>query len=110
LVTHTQLRFSDEARAKVLAGATSAHGDSAIGELVAEALEKAGDEGTVSIEEAKGTETSLEVVDGMQFDRGYLSAYFVTDPDRMEVDLDNPFILEIEEKTTEAGPRMPEFG
>jgi chaperonin GroEL len=71
----------------------SAHGDSAIGELVAEALDKVGDEGTVSIEEAKGTETSLEVVDGMQFDRGYLSAYFVTDPERMEVNLENPLIL-----------------
>jgi len=60
---------------------------------VAEALDKVGDEGTVSIEEAKGTETSLEVVDGMQFERGYLSAYFVSDPERMEVNLENPFIL-----------------
>jgi chaperonin GroEL len=71
----------------------SAHGDTSIGELVAEALDKVGDEGTVSIEEAKGTETTLEVVDGMQFDRGYLSAYFITDPERMDVDLENPLIL-----------------
>lgn len=71
----------------------SAHGDSPIGDLVAEALDKVGDEGTVSIEEAKGTETTLEVVEGMQFDRGYLSAYFVTDPERMEAELDSPYIL-----------------
>ena len=68
------------AKEKAQVATISAHGDSAIGELVAEALDKVGDEGTVSVEEAKGTETSLEVVDGMQFDRGYLSAYFVTRP------------------------------
>jgi chaperonin GroEL len=85
----------------------SAHGDSAIGELVAEALDKVGDEGTVSIEEAKGTETSLEVVDGMQFDRGYLSAYFVTDPERMEVDLENPFILFHDAKITSMRDLLP---
>jgi chaperonin GroEL len=85
----------------------SAHGDAAIGELVAEALDKVGDEGTVSIEEAKGTETSLEVVDGMQFDRGYLSAYFVTDPERMEVDLENPFILLHDAKITSMRDLLP---
>jgi chaperonin GroEL len=81
------------AKEKAQVATISAHGDGTIGELVAEALEKVGDEGTVSIEEAKGTETSLEVVEGMQFDRGYLSAYFVTDPERMEVELENPYIL-----------------
>jgi chaperonin GroEL len=71
----------------------SAHNDTAIGELVADALERVGTEGTTSVEEAKGTETTLEVVEGMQFDRGYLSPYFVTDAARMESTLDNPFIL-----------------
>jgi chaperonin GroEL len=85
----------------------SAHGETSIGELVAEALEKVGDEGTVSIEEAKGTETTLEVVDGMQFDRGYLSAYFITDAERMEVDLDNPFILLCDNKVSSMRDLLP---
>ena len=95
------------AKEKAQVATISAHGDSAIGELVAEALDKVGDEGTVSVEEAKGTETSLEVVDGMQFDRGYLSAYFVTDPERMEVDLENPFILLHDAKITSMRDLLP---
>jgi len=71
----------------------SAHGDVAIGALVAEALDKVGGEGIVSVEEAKGTETALDVVEGMQFDRGYLSPYFVTDPQKMEAVLEDPAIL-----------------
>ncbi|HVZ72864.1 MAG TPA: chaperonin GroEL [Polyangia bacterium] len=71
----------------------AAHNDAAMGELVAEALEKVGSDGVVTVEEAKGTETSLEVVEGMQFDHGYLSPYFVTDPERMECVLENPSIL-----------------
>ena len=85
----------------------SAHGDATTGKLVAEALERVGDEGTVSIEEAKGTETSLEVVEGMQFDRGYLSAYFVTDPERMEATLDNPYILLHDAKITSMKDLLP---
>ena len=70
----------------------SAHNDPKIGGLVADAMEQVGSDGAVSVEEAKGTETTLEVVQGMQFDRGYLSPYFVTDPENMEVRLDRPLI------------------
>lgn len=73
--------------------AISAHNDERLGEFVADAFEKVGGEGVVSVEEAKGTETSLEVVEGMQFDRGFLSPYFVTEPEKMEVILDEPVIL-----------------
>jgi chaperonin GroEL len=76
----------------------SAHNDVPTGELVADAVEKVGGEGVISVEEAKGTETVLEVVDGMQFDRGFLSAYFVTDPERMECVLEDPYILLHEKK------------
>ena len=71
----------------------SAHGDASIGDLVAQALEKVGGEGIVSVEEAKGTETALDVVEGMLFDRGYLSPYFVSDPQKMETVLEDPLIL-----------------
>ena len=76
----------------------SAHDDAKIGALVADATERVGPEGVVSLEEAKGTETSLEVVEGMQFDRGYLSPYFVTDPRRMEAVLEEPLILLCEKR------------
>jgi chaperonin GroEL len=78
--------------------AISAHGDAAIGSLVAEALEKVGGEGIVSVEEAKGTETTLDVVEGMQFDRGWLSPYFVTDPHKMEAVLEDVLILLFEKR------------
>jgi chaperonin GroEL len=71
----------------------AAHGDTEIGRLVAEAVTRVGPEGAVSVEEAKGTDTSLEVVEGLQFDRGYASPYFVTDADKMRVGLDDPLIL-----------------
>ncbi len=74
-------------------GAISANNDKAIGDLIAEAMEKVGKDGVITVEENKGTETTMEVVEGMQFDRGYLSPYFVTDADTMEAVLENPYIL-----------------
>jgi len=71
----------------------SAHNDPNIGEMVADAMEKVGDEGVITVEESKTTETVLDVVEGMRFDRGYISPYFVTDPEKMEAVLDNPYIL-----------------
>ncbi|MCG2587318.1 chaperonin GroEL [Rhodohalobacter sulfatireducens] len=76
----------------------SAHNIENIGNLVADAVEKVGPEGVITVEEAKGMETTLEVVEGMQFDRGYLSAYFITDPQKMEAILDNPVILLVDRK------------
>src|SRR5437868_13896466 len=74
-------------------GIISANGDTTIGNIIAEAMEKVGKEGVITVEEAKGLETTLDVVEGMQFDRGYLSPYFVTDPERMEAVLQHPYIL-----------------
>jgi chaperonin GroEL len=82
-------------------GTISANNDTTVGEIIAEAMNKVGKEGVITVEEAKGLETTLEVVEGMQFDRGYLSPYFVTDPERMEVVLDDPYLL-INEKNISA--------
>ena len=79
-------------------GTISANGDATVGQIIADAMEKVGKEGVITVEEAKGLETTLDVVEGMQFDRGYLSPYFVTDPERMEVVLQDPYILIHEKK------------
>jgi chaperonin GroEL len=79
-------------------GTVSANNDHTIGDIIAEAMEKVGKEGVITVEEAKGMETTLDIVEGMQFDRGYLSPYFVTDPEKMEVHMDDPYILLNEKK------------
>lgn len=88
-------------------GTISANGDSTIGDIIAEAMEKVGQDGVITVEEAKGLDTTLETVDGMQFDRGYLSPYFVTDPERMVTELDDPFILINEKKISNMKDLLP---
>jgi len=88
-------------------GTISANTDKTIGTIIAEAMDKVGKDGVITVEEAKTLETSLEVVEGMQFDRGYLSPYFVTDPERMEVVLENPFILIHEKKISAMKDLLP---
>ncbi|MBN8890729.1 MAG: chaperonin GroL [Rhodospirillales bacterium 70-18] len=85
----------------------SAHNDQGIGELVAEAMEKVGGEGVITVEESKTTETTLDVVEGMQFDRGYISPYFVTNAERMIVELEDPYILIHEAKLSALQPLVP---
>jgi len=88
-------------------GTISANGDKTIGSILSEAMAKVGKEGVITVEEAKGLETTLEVVEGMQFDRGYLSPYFVTDPERMEANLDSPYILICEKKVSNMKDLLP---
>jgi chaperonin GroEL len=88
-------------------GTISANSDATIGKIIAEAMDKVGKDGVITVEEAKTLETSLDVVEGMQFDRGYLSAYFVTDAERMEVVLENPVILIHEKKITSMKDLLP---
>ena len=88
-------------------GTISANNDAEIGNLIAEAMEKVGKDGVITVEEAKGLETTLETVDGMQFDRGYLSPYFVTDPDKMEAVLEDAFILVHDKKVSSMKDLLP---
>jgi chaperonin GroEL len=88
-------------------GSISANSDSTIGQIIADAMEKVGKDGVITVEESRTLETTLDVVEGMQFDRGYLSAYFVTDPERMEVVLENPVILIHEKKISSMKDLLP---
>jgi len=88
-------------------GAISANSDMTIGELIADAMDKVGKDGVITVEEAKGMATTLDVVEGMQFDRGYISPYFVTDPERMECNLDDAFILIHEKKVSSMKDLLP---
>jgi len=88
-------------------GTISANNDSTIGDVISEAMEKVGKEGVITVEEAKGMETTLDIVEGMQFDRGYLSPYFVTDAEKMEAHLDEPYILLNEKKISSMKDLLP---
>jgi len=88
-------------------GTISSNGDKEIGTMIAKAMQKVGNEGVITVEENKGIETELDVVEGMQFDRGYLSPYFITNSDKMTTELDNPFILLHEKKLTNLQPMVP---
>ena len=102
-------KISKEIKGEMIAqvGSISANNDHAIGDIIAEAMKKVGKDGVITVEEAKSIETSLEVVEGMQFDRGYLSPYFVTDPERMECTLEDCYILLNEKKISSMKDMLP---
>ena len=88
-------------------GTISANGDAEVGDMIAKAMERVGNEGVITVEEAKGLDTELDVVEGMQFDRGYTSPYFITNADKMTCDLENPFVLIHEKKLSGLQPMLP---
>jgi chaperonin GroEL len=88
-------------------GTISANGESEIGDMISKAMQKVGNEGVITVEEAKGIQTELDVVEGMQFDRGYVSPYFITNPEKMIADLDSPYILIFEKKLSGLQPMLP---
>lgn len=103
----TMARPVHSTRDKAQVATISAHNDSAIGDLVAQAMEKVGDTGVITVEESKTTDTVLDIVEGMQFDRGYLSHYFISDPDKMQAVLEQPFILLCDRKINALGELVP---
>jgi chaperonin GroEL len=109
VVEHLKAISTPSAGKKEIAqvGTISANNDKEIGNLIAEAMEKVGKDGVITVEEAKGLETTLETVDGMQFDRGYLSPYFVTDPEKMEAVLDDPYLLIHDKKVSAMKELLP---
>jgi len=88
-------------------GTISANGETEIGEMISKAMQKVGNEGVITVEEAKGIQTELDVVEGMQFDRGYVSPYFITNPEKMVADLDSPYVLIFEKKLSQLQPLLP---
>src|SRR6186713_1443649 len=108
-VTEELKKLSKPVAGKMIAqvGTISANNDETIGGIIAEAMEKVGKDGVITVEESRTMETVLDVVEGMQFDRGYLSPYFVTDPERMEVVLENPYILIFEKKISSMKDLLP---
>src|SRR6516164_3621033 len=88
-------------------GAIAANGEIEIGKMISDAMQKVGNEGVITVEEAKGIQTELDVVEGMQFDRGYVSPYFITNPEKMVADLDSPYILIFEKKLYQLQPMLP---
>ena len=109
VVSHIQSQSKDVTGSSEIAqvGIISSNGDREVGEKIAEAMEKVGKEGVITVEEAKGLEFELDVVEGMQFDRGYLSPYFITNPDKMTVELENPYILIHEKKLSNLQSMLP---
>ncbi|GBR69657.1 chaperonin GroEL [Gluconobacter sphaericus] len=105
LKNNTKKITSPEEIAQV--GTISANGETEIGEMIASAMQKVGSEGVITVEEAKGLHTELDVVEGMQFDRGYISPYFVTNPEKMTADLESPYILIHEKKLSSLQPMLP---
>jgi chaperonin GroEL len=105
LKKHSKTLTSNEEIAQV--GTISANGDSEIGRFLAEAMKKVGNEGVITVEEAKSLETELEVVEGMQFDRGYISPYFVTNADKMRVEMEDPYLLIYEKKLSALNELLP---